>query len=405
MTGSVRTHPQLKIRRLTADDAEASRALGFEAFGMPKTPPTGPATLDTPGRRFWGGFDGDRLAARLAVRAYHSWFGGQEVPTAGVASVTVGMEYRGVGALGPLFQVALDEARATGAVISTLFPSAPGIYRRFGYELVSDYRTVRLPSELLARVASPLTTVGLRRATAEDAAEIDRVYTAWAARQNGPLTRRGVSFPNPAGYLDDFDGVTLALDPDGAVIGFASWDRGQGYGSEATLEVSDLLASTADGYRALLRAIGTFATITGHTKIDTSGDDLIPLFLPKLVWETTRSDPYMLSVIDVPGAVGVRRFGAGVSVDLGFAVHGHFVEEVNGGYRLRVEDGVPHCEPAPVEGGGLALSARGLALLYAGVQSCANLRFAGLLEGGTSAEDEALDALFGGRQFHIRNYF
>lgn len=405
MTGSVRTDPRLNIRPLTADDAEASRALGFEAFGMPKTPPTEPATLDTRGRRFWGGFDGDRLAARLAVRDYHSWFGGAEVATAGVASVTVGLEYRGAGALSPLFRIALDEARATGAVISTLYPSAPGIYRRFGYELVSDYRTVRLPSEMLARVARPLTEVGLRRATAADVAEIDRVYTAWAARQNGPLTRRGVSFPNPAGYLDDVDGVTLALDQDGIVIGFASWDRGQGYGSEATLEVSDLLAETADGYRALLRGIGTFATITGHTKIDTSGEDLIPLFLPKLIWETTGSDPYMLSVIDVPGAIGARRFGAGVKVDLGFAVEGHFVDEVNGGYRLRVDGGAPTCEPAPVEDGGLVLQARGLALLYAGMQSCANLRSAGLLEGGTPAEDAALDTLFGGRQFHIRNYF
>jgi hypothetical protein len=44
-------------------------------------------------------------------------------------------------------------------------------------------------------------------------------------------------------------------------------------------------------------------------------------------------------------------------------------------------------------------------LLYAGVQSAANLRFAGLLWGGTPADDAILDALFGGRQFHIRDYF
>ena len=393
------------IRALSPADAEASRTLGFEAFGVPKTAPTEPATLDRPGRRFFGAFDGDTLAARVAVRDYDSWFGGGEVATAGIASVTVAAEYRGQGGLGPVFGAALADARERGAVISSLFPSAPGIYRRFGYELVSDYRTVQLPSPQLERAAAPQSPVSMRRAATADLPEIERVYTTWAREQNGPLTRRGPSFPDPGSYLDDADGVTLAVDADGAVIGFASWDRGEGYGPSATLEVSDLLALTADGYRALLRSLGTFATITGHTKIDTSGDDLVRFFLPALTWETTGSDPYMLSVLDVPGAIRARRFAPGLSVDLALEVRGHFVTEVDGGYRLRVRDGAPECEPAAVPDGGPVLQPRGLALLYAGVQSCANLRFARLLDGGSAADDAALDALFGGRQFHIRNYF
>jgi hypothetical protein len=51
------------------------------------------------------------------------------------------------------------------------------------------------------------------------------------------------------------------------------------------------------------------------------------------------------------------------------------------------------------------LTTRGLALLYAGVQTCANLRFAGLLTGGDPAEDPIWDGLFAGRPVHIRDYF
>ena len=47
---------------------------------------------------------------------------------------------------------------------------------------------------------------------------------------------------------------------------------------------------------------------------------------------------------------------------------------------------------------------RGLALAYAGAQSCANLRLAGLLT-GPDAHDATFDALLGGRQLHIRDYF
>lgn len=397
---------ELQVRPLTAADADAARTLGFEAFGTPKTPPTEPATVDAPGRTSWGGFVGDQLAARLSVRDYHSWIGGAELRTAGFAGVTVAAEHRGTGALSPVFAAATAEARAAGAVLGTLFPSALGIYRRFSYELVSDYRTISLPSAQLAVVPPPATEVTLRRATVADHPEIDRVYSTWAAAQNGPLTRRGVSFPDAAeAYLGDFDAVTLAVDADETVMGFVSWDRGQGYGSSATLEVSDLLALTADGYRALLRNVGTFATITGQTKIDTSGDDLVRQFLPSSTWQTVTSDPYMLAVLDVPGAIGGRRYAPGLDVDLGFAVQGHAVPEVNGGYRLRIRDGLADCEPAPVQKGRPLLHARGLALLYAGVQSCGNLRFADLLEGGTPADDQALDAAFGGRPFHIRNYF
>ena len=134
----------LTVRPLEAADAEASRTLGFEAFGMPTSPPTEPATLDRPGRTYHGVFAGDRLVGRLADRAYDSWFGGVPVPTCGVAGVTVAMEDRGRGALSPLFAAALIAARERGAVISGLYPTAARIYRRFGYELVSDYRTISI---------------------------------------------------------------------------------------------------------------------------------------------------------------------------------------------------------------------------------------------------------------------
>ena len=92
------------VRPLDARDAEASRRLGHEAFGMPPSPPAEPASLDLPGRRYHGVFLGDRLVGRLVDRAYDSWFGGAAVPTAGIAGVIVEMEDRGRGALSTLYR-------------------------------------------------------------------------------------------------------------------------------------------------------------------------------------------------------------------------------------------------------------------------------------------------------------
>ena len=58
---------------------------GFEAFGVPSTPPTEPARIDQPGRTTFGAFLGDELVAKAIDRAYDSYFGGAAVPTSGIA--------------------------------------------------------------------------------------------------------------------------------------------------------------------------------------------------------------------------------------------------------------------------------------------------------------------------------
>ncbi|HEU5484099.1 MAG TPA: GNAT family N-acetyltransferase [Microlunatus sp.] len=400
----MRTSDELTVRPLEHADAEASRRLGFEAFGMPTTPPAEPASLELPGRTFHGVFSGQRLIARLADRAYDSWFGGVPVPTSGIAGVTVAMEDRGRGALSPLFAAALAAARERGAAVSGLFPSAARIYRSFGYELVGDYRTVRVATSELATVPAPA-RVATRRAVVDDLPAVRDLYDRWAAAQNGALTRRGTSFPHSdTELLEDFDGITVAEDTDGRLVGYASWDRGQHYDDRGTLEVSDLLASSADGYRALLQALGSFSAVTPTTKIDTSGDDVARLFLPGRRWETVASDPYMIAVIDVPAALGRRGYPWFLSARLGFRVAGDRVAGIDGAYRLEVAEGVAGCV-AEEHDDDRTFAPRGLALLYAGVQSCANLRWAGLLSGGRLEQDAVWDTLFGGRQFHIRDYY
>lgn len=392
------------MRRLGPDDAEVARRLGWEAFGVPATPSTEPAALDQPGMTWFGAFDeGGALVAQMVDRDYHSCFGGALVPTSGIAGVTVVAEARGRGALSPLFAATSAHARERGAVISTLFPTAPGIYRRFGYELVADYVTVQVPTAALAAVAAPAATT-TRRATPDDLEALRAVYDAWALEQNGPLWRRGVSFDATAAGLFDATGVSLAVDADGVVVGFVTWKRGQGYGEAAALEVSDLLSRTADGYRALLRLLGSFASVAASTRIDTSGADLSRLVLPSVAWPVQKSSPYMLRVLDVAGAVTARRYPRSVTASLDLQVAGDPGTE--GAYRLEVRSGTGSCERVDAaRAGGRTLSPRGLALLYSGVQSSANLRSSGHLQGGDAAEDLDWDALFGGRQLHVRDYF
>jgi predicted acetyltransferase len=398
------------VRALGPDDAEVSRRLGWEAFGDPpagvrETPASWPPQ---PGMRTAGLFgSGGDLRARMVDREYDSWFAGVPVPTAGIAGVTVAAEHRGRGLLGPLFEHVLHSARDRGAVISTLFPTAPGIYRRFGYEIVGSLDTVELPTTALAAVRDPGGDLVVRRATVADVPGVHATYDAWASAQNGPLTRRGPSFPaTPQDLVSSFTGLSVAVDARGTVHGYVTWSRGTGYGEGARLEVLDLVATRRDATAHLLRLLGSFSSVIRTTRIRTSGGpvgDVLRLLVPAVDWRVVEQEPYMLRLLDPGRALGLRRFPPGVSADLSFTLTDDLLHDLDGGWRLTVRDGEATCERS-AETAGARFSGRGLAMMYAGAQGTANLRMAGLLEGADS-DDAVWDVLFGGHQVHIRDYF
>ena len=392
----------METRILTADDLPGMVRLGGEAFGARPagSPPPDPAKHPQPGRHDWGTLDRGDLVAKVTAREYASWFHGTEVATTGVAGVAVRPESRGQGLLDDLFGVSLEEGHAErGEVLSTLYPTAPGIYRRFGYELITSYDSVEVPTSALAAVR-PAGGTTLRRAVADDVETIRGVYDAWAAAHNGPLTRRGPSFAGTAAeVVEEFTGVTLASDGDGRVVGYCSWDRGEGYDEKATIEVTDLLATTADGLRALLRMLGSFSTVTGRVRFWTSGTDPVRYALPSLAWPVVGGHAYMLRVHDVAGALsGLTLPDAGT---VRFSVEGDLLGTMDGAYEL--SGGASACAATDTSDGPV-FSPRGLALAYAGAASCATIRAAGLMS-GPATHDATIDGLLGAREVHVRDYF
>jgi predicted acetyltransferase len=398
------------IRLLTLDDHESSFRLGALAFGAPPYPstvPPAPAVLPE-GRQVWGAFDGDDLVARVAAHAYESWWHGARVATCGIAGVTVAPERRGEGLLVPLFEAALGAATERGEALSTLFPTANGIYRPLGYEVVSSYDTVVLTTAELAMVRPPAAT-RTRRARPADVPALKQVYDAWAAAQNGPLTRTGPRFAETdQELLDEFTAISLAVDtgPDGRerVVGYALWDRGEGYDPATTvLEVHELVAVTPDGHRALWRMLGTHTSVAGRVRLHTSGEDPARLVLPTAAWAVESRHPYMLRVSD-PAAALSGLPSPGIRAEAGFAVAGDRLRTADGTYRLTLGDEPSTCRRTADEPDLPTFTTQGLALRYAGAQSCANLRMTGHLT-GPPTHDAVLDALLGARPLHVRDYF
>ncbi|MDF8263355.1 GNAT family N-acetyltransferase [Luteipulveratus flavus] len=390
---------EYEIRPAVLDDAEALTVLGVESFGYPR-PDGPPRPPDADGRRTYVATWRGTPVAAVVDRRYDSWFWGSRFRTAGIAGVKVALEHRGQGLLTPLFERMLSDAVADGCAISTLYATAPGIYRRFGYETVGSYDELVLPTAELAAVRT--TGGSVRRGGACDVPVLRELYARWAVTHNGPLTRDGASFARTDEEVaGEYPGMTIATDDDGRPSGYALWSRSGGYGQDGTLEVHDLVAVTDQGMRSLLRALGTSATVAPTTVISTSAPDLLQLALPSHVWKVRQANPYGLAVLDVAAALTGRAYPTWLDLDLAFGVSGLPVGS-DGAYRVRVADGRAAVEPA--KNAEIVYTATGLALRYAGVSSCAELRQAGLLS-GADHDDERWDAAFSGRRVHIRDYF
>ncbi|MEN8673043.1 GNAT family N-acetyltransferase [Nocardioides sp.] len=389
-------------------DHAAQFRLGAEAFGAPPYPATvpDPPTTRPPGREVWGAFDGGTLLARVAAHSYESWWHGRRLATSGIAGVTVAPEHRGEGLLHPLFQAVLEAAAGREEAVSTLYPTANGIYRSLGYELVASYDTVEIPTHELTGVRAPATT-RTQRAQVADIASVRALYDAWASAQNGPLTRTGPRFATTdAELLAGVTGVSLAVDGD-EVVGFATWDRGEDYDpATSVIEVHDLVATSLDGYRALWRMFASYSSVVGRLHLSTSGDDAARLVLPTSTWRVVSRHPYMLRVSDPAAALTSARLALpGLApTRVAFAVAGDRLGRADGCYTLHLGSEPGICERVAPQDDVPTFTTQGLALAFAGAQSCANLRLVGHLT-GPDTHDRLLDAVLGGRPLHVRDYF
>ncbi len=211
--------------------------------------------------------------------------------------------------------------------------------------------------------------------------------------------------------LDAFDGITLAIDGDGLVTGYASWNRGEKWGPDGVLTVSEIHANDAASAEALLAVIGSFDAVTPTLRFRTSGNDPLQWLIPGAGWSIVDVRQYLLRVVDLPGAVAQRGWPAGLTATVDFSVHDPVCPWNSGRHRLVLDGGHARLEPGtatarqPATGTDLDISPRGLAVLIAGGATSAAMRRAGLLAGGSTADHQLLDAAMAGPRPAILDFF
>jgi predicted acetyltransferase len=392
------------------DDVEAELDLRRRAFGPIGSSDTWAARMQAiiGAGQMVGVFDGRRPVASARFYAMQQWWHGRSMPMAGVAGVKVAPEQRGRGIGRALMTRLLADLAEAGYPASTLYPSTLPLYRSLGWETAGGRYEALIPAHALAALTaadpdlppapgadSAVEPASVRRADAADAAAVVAALgTAHQAlRDNGPTTREPAELVRS---LDDIDQFSYLADD-----GFLSYGWTDGH---EEIYVDYLVAASAATARAFWQILGSHATMADRVRACLAPEDPIGWLMTEPTAVTSRTQTWMLRILDPAQAIAARGFPQGVSLEVALDLHDRDIPANSGSWALQVSSGAAKLAPGSGVAGrrALRLGARGFAALFAGVP-LATLRRAGLAAGDTHA-DEALDCAFGGPAF-MYDYF
>lgn len=312
-----------------------------------------------------------RIVAGLGVIPFGHWLGGRVVPAGGVTAVGVAPDQRGSGVGLWMLTRMLEEQRALGVPILTLYPATTAFYRRAGFERAAQRTIYELPLAALATRDHALEAVPV---APERSDLIRELYARRAARSAGfierPdfLWRRVLTRPEKPTYA-------FAALRDGTPEGYVVFEHTT-WGEP--LLVRDIIALTPDAGRRLLMLLAGHRSMIETVRFPGAPHDPLLFLLPEQKHKVSSAIDLMLRILDVPAALEARGYAPGAAGELHLEVVDELLPANSGRFVLRVADGVGR-----VERGGrgrIRLHIRELAALYTGYYTPLELRQVSALE-------------------------
>ncbi|WP_413301521.1 GNAT family N-acetyltransferase [Bacillus sp. 1P10SD] len=130
----------------------------------------------------------EKLAAKLHIIPLAVNMNGEEWKMGGIAGVATYPEYRRSGYVRSLMIEALRQMLADGQIVSLLHPFDFSFYRKYGWEILSEYKKVSLEKKDLALL--PISPGRIIRYSKEDfPQDINHIYQMYCNQFNGMLVR------------------------------------------------------------------------------------------------------------------------------------------------------------------------------------------------------------------------
>jgi predicted acetyltransferase len=336
---------------------------------------------------------GDQVVAGFGYVPMGQWFGGERVPCVGITVVGVAPEHRGSGVGSAMMRLMLEELHRDGVPLSSLYPAVATFYRSAGFERAGQRITYELA---LNEIDVHDRELALTPVSEGDYSTIRDLYERRARASSGNLERPSWMWERKLQSEEERLFRYLVM-KGGAPEGYLIYRQGD---TRTPITVVDVCVLTPEAARRVL------AFFAGHRsmieQVTWVGGPLDPLVYqlrePMVAVARSRaraslSFDWMLRLVDVPRALALRGYPAGLSAELHLDVRDDILPSNKGRILLSVGEG--RGEVRPGGEGRVRLHVRDLAALYSGFMAPAELRVLGSLE-GPDADLALAGAIFAG---------
>ena len=350
----------------------------------------------------YGLFENGEMLTTLAIIYSEIWLGAGTVKMAGIAGVATPPQARRNGYLKILLNQLLDELYTKGYAISVLEPFYFPFYKKFGYELFSTAKEVRVKLGAMQYFLSQAKGGGHWKVVKPDEWQIlDAIYNEFCKGKFGRLTRDQTwwnvrVFNN---WKDQARTAYVWQDASGCNRAYVlySFHKKLESGWQRELHIRDQAWLDPQARLELLAFVANHNSQTDTVVWQTEEPDEIFALLPDPRAAQERIYPgYMLRILDAVRALAEKPWHSAANGIFTLALHDDRLER-NHKLTLQVtlRDGQATVESVPwVAKAGLACDIRQLSQLYAGYRSPQQLAALGLLEVHSQKDLEAANCAF-----------
>jgi predicted acetyltransferase len=343
---------------------------------------------------------GDEVIGGCGAVPFGHYFGGSRVSAVGIAGVAVAAQHRAGGTATRLLKQVLEEQRAAGMALSSLYPATVKLYRRLGYELAGYSTVLRVPLHTIDCRERSLELQPIRPGFDERVVEL---YQRYAHQQPGQLDRVDFNWHRKFKTNDDKPRDGFLVMESGSPTGYVLYEHKHSGGYEPShFQVFDWVAHTPNAARRILSFCADHRTTRRDLIIAAAPHDPAFALLGEFPWKTDINEFWMLRILNMKSAFEERGYPSGISAELHFRVCDDVIPENTGDWTLCVADGVGKMSPGGR--GEIEIDIRSLASIYAAFHTPDELRRIDAIQG--SPESLALlSTVFAGPKAWLRDWF
>ena len=352
--------------------------------------------------RYFAAFDGPDIVGTAGAFTMPITVPGGETVVGYPTLVGVLPTHRRRGIAAQLMRRQLDDAHERGELLSVLYASEGGIYGRFGYGLGTIGLSIRVETARSGFVRGYAPSGEMRLVERDRAIkEILAVHEATRLEIPGmvQLDERRLAYVlgHEHGAEKELPTIFALHEGTSGVDGFVVYkvqhDWPDGY-PRSTLTVRDLAASNPGGYADLWRYVLDLDLVANVEAWNRPSDEaLFHLLREPRRLHARMKDNLWVRLVDVPGALGARRYA--VAGRIAFEVADRFCPWNEGRYVLDVTESGDAVVERTTDSADLACTVNDLGAAFLGGTSFRELHRAGRVQELADGSLAGVDAMFG----------